>query len=324
MAGRYPPPTSGSSIRSGTKVRIVVWWRRPDADLVRDVPDLRRIMPYVMRTRNESTVYFEQRVDVGNAERFVRAFNEAHPETRTTLFHVLLWASRQGLAEFPNINRFIAGGRLYQRRGIWISYSAKQRMQKGAPLIVLKREFDPDESFGDDGRGDAGAAAHGQVQRRDEHRRRRAEARAHAARASCAASCSWRTALLEAHGMFPRSFIDNDPLYATLFLTDLGSLGLDPVFHHLYEYGNVGTFGVLGRPRAEQIPDPDSGRLERKRMVTIRWSFDERIEDGLYAGYGIKHVKKLLEDPVKGGIAVGDDAVLAALGRDGAAGVEQA
>lgn len=301
----------------------MVWWRRSDADLVRDVPDLRRIMPYVMRTRGESTVYFEQRVDVGNAERFVRAFNEAHPETRTTVFHVLLWASRQGLAEFPNINRFVAGGRLYQRKGIWISYSAKQRMQKGAPLIVLKREFDPSESF-------AAMVAAMQEQ-------------LHAAKFSGGTNTvdgelklvlmlpgvlrrvvfgAYR--VLEALGMFPRAFIDNDPLYATLFLTDLGSLGLDPVFHHLYEYGNIGTFGVLGRPRAEQIPDPDSGRLERKRMVTVRWSFDERVEDGLYAGYGIKHVKKLLEDPVKGGIAAGDEAVLAVLGRDGAAGVEQA
>jgi len=301
----------------------VVWWKRSDDDLVRDVPDLRRIMPYVMRTRGESTVYFEQRVDVGNAERFVRAFNEAHPETRTTVFHVLLWASRQGLAEFPNINRFVAGGRLYQRKGIWISYSAKQRMQKGAPLIVLKREFDPSESF-------AAMVAAMQEQ-------------LHAAKFSGGTNTvdgelklvlmlpgvlrrvvfgAYR--VLEALGMFPRAFIDNDPLYATLFLTDLGSLGLDPVFHHLYEYGNIGTFGVLGRPRAEQIPDPDSGRLERKRMVTVRWSFDERVEDGLYAGYGIKHVKKLLEDPVKGGIPAGDEAVLAALGRDGAAGVEQA
>jgi hypothetical protein len=301
----------------------VVWWRRSDADLVRDVPDLRRIMPYVMRTRNESTVYFEQRVDVGNAERFVRAFNETHPETRTTVFHVLLWAARQGLAEFPNVNRFVAGGRLYQRKGIWISYSAKQRMQKGAPLIVLKREFDPDESF-------AAMVAAMQEQ-------------LHTAKFSGGTNtvdgelklvlmlpgvlrrvvfAAYRA--LEAFGMFPRAFIDNDPLYATMFLTDLGSLGLDPVFHHLYEYGNVGTFGVLGRPRAEQIPDPDTGRLERKRMVTIRWSFDERIEDGLYAGYGIKQVKKLLEDPVKGGIAVDDEAVLAALGRDGAADVEQA
>ena len=301
----------------------MVWWRRPDADLVRDVPDLRRIMPYVMRTRNESTVYFEQRVDVGNAERFVRAFNETHPETRTTVFHVLLWAARQGLAEFPNVNRFVAGGRLYQRKGIWLSYSAKQRMQKGAPLIVLKREFDPDESF-------AAMVAAMQEQ-------------LHTAKFSGGTNtvdgelklvlmlpgvlrrvvfAAYR--VLEAFGMFPRAFIDNDPLYATMFLTDLGSLGLDPVFHHLYEYGNVGTFGVLGRARAEQIPDPDTGRLERKRMATLRWSFDERIEDGLYAGYGIKQVKKLLEDPVKGGIAADDEAVLAALGRDGAADVEQA
>jgi hypothetical protein len=301
----------------------VVWWRRSDADLVRDVPDLRRIMPYVMRKRSESTVYFEQRIDVGNAERFIRAFNETHPETRASVFHVLLWASRQTLAEFPNINRFIAGGRLYQRRGIWISYSAKQRMKKGAPLIVLKREFDPEQSF-------AAMVAEMQDQ-------------LHTAKFSGGTNTvdgelklvlmlpgflrrvvfmAYR--LLEANGMFPKAFVDNDPLYATIFLTDLGSLGLEPVFHHLYEYGNVGTFGVLGRAHAEQIPDPDSGRLERRRIATIRWSFDERIEDGLYAGYSIKNVKKVLEDPVKAGIAVDDPAVLEAIERDRTTGVEQA
>ncbi len=99
----------------------MVWWKRSDGDLVRDVPDLRRIMPYVMRTRNESTVNFEQRLDVGKAQQFVRAFNEAHPETRTSLFHVLMWASRQGLVEFPNLNRFVSGGRLYQRKGVGVA-----------------------------------------------------------------------------------------------------------------------------------------------------------------------------------------------------------
>ena len=63
--------------------------------------------------------------------------------------------------------------------------------------------------------------------------------------------------------------------------------------------------------------DPGSGHRSARAQAhgrRIRWSFDERIEDGLYAGYGIKYVKKLLEDPVKDGIADGDDAVLAALG----------
>ena len=35
------------------------------------------------------------------------------------------------------------------------------------------------------------------------------------------------------------------------------------------------------------------------RLITIRWTFDERIEDGLYAAYALKHMKKLVEDPVK-------------------------
>jgi len=291
----------------------VLWWRRADGDLVKDGTDLRRIMPYVMRTRNESAVYFEQRIDVRNAERFVRAFNEGHPETRATLFHVVLWAARQGLIEFPALNRFVAGGRLYQRKDLWISYSAKQRMKRGAPLIVLKRRFEPAESF-----ADMVAEMGTQLQ----------SAKFGGGKSSVDGELGLVLMLpgflrrvvfaayraLEALGMFPRVFIDNDPLYATLFLTDLGSLGMDPAYHHLYEYGTIGIFGAIGRARTELIGDPNTGRLERQRMATVRWSFDERVEDGLYAGYGLKHVKRLIEDPVKGGIAIDDDATLARLG----------
>ena len=289
------------------------WWRRADGDLVKDGTDIRRMMPYVMRTRNDSVVYFEQRIDVRAAERFVRAFNQAHPETRATLFHVVMWAARGGVAEFPGLNRFVAGGRLYQRREIWISYSAKQRMKKGAPLIVLKRRFEPDESFA------AMVASMGaQLQ----------SAKFGGEKSSVDGEMGIILALpgflrrlvmvlyraLEANGMFPQFFVENDPLYSSVFLTDLGSLGMDPAYHHLYEYGTIGIFGALGRARTELIGDPNTGRMERKRIAVVRWSFDERVEDGLYAGYGLKHMKKLVEDPVKGGIAAGDDATLAVLG----------
>ena len=271
-------------------------------------------MPYVMRTRNESAVYFEQRIDVRNAEQFVRAFNVAHPETRTTLFQVIMWAARQGLVEYPALNRFVAGGRHYQRDGIWISYSAKQRMKTGAPLLVLKREFPPDETFGAMV-GAVGDQLH--------------SAKFGGAKSTVDSELGLVLALpgflrrlvfaayrsLEALGMFPSAFIDSDPLYATLFLTDLGSLGMDPAYHHLYEYGTIGIFGAVGRARTELVGDPNTGRMERQRVAAVRWSFDERVEDGLYAGYGLKQVKKLIEDPVKGGIALGDDATLAVLER---------
>jgi tetratricopeptide (TPR) repeat protein len=35
---------------------------------------------------------------------------------------------------------FVAGGRIFQRRGIWISFSAKKRRTEDAPIVLVKRE----------------------------------------------------------------------------------------------------------------------------------------------------------------------------------------
>jgi len=96
--------------------------------------------------------------------------------------------------------------------------------------------------------------------------------------------------------LLPRSFIENDPLYASAFFANLGSVGQDAGFHHLYEYGTIGTFGVLGRPTLEP-GSPKSGP-ERRRTMSLLWTFDERVEDGLVAGFGLRHCKQFVEDPV--------------------------
>ena len=99
--------------------------RRADARLVRDAPPYRRIMPYIMRGRNESAVYFDQELDLARTEPFLDDFNRTHDGVRLTLFHVVVWGAVRVLDERPRLNRFVAGGRHWQRDGIWISYSAK-------------------------------------------------------------------------------------------------------------------------------------------------------------------------------------------------------
>src|SRR5262249_35073088 len=93
-------------------------WRRPDGDLVRGLSPTKGIMPYIMRGGNESAVYFEQQVGMRGADRFVREFNERHPDTPINIQHLVMWAIVHVLTEFPTMNRFVTGGRLYQRRGI--------------------------------------------------------------------------------------------------------------------------------------------------------------------------------------------------------------
>ena len=62
---------------------------------------------------------------------------------------------------------------------------------------------------------------------------------------------------------------------------------------------------VLDRPgaklRLEERPVPEPGSPtsgpDRRRTMTLRWTFDERCEDGLVAGYALKRCKQILEDP---------------------------
>ncbi len=274
-------------------------WRRADGDLVRDLPPTKGIVPYLMRGRNESAVYFEQQIAMRHADAYVREFNVAHPDTPITVQHLLMWAIVQVLDAYPTMNRFVVGGRLYQRRGIWFTYSAKQSLKGKSPLIVLKRRFDPNEPFGDMVR-----SMQDQL-REDRYGDSISPSDAEAALILKFPGVVRRLILAvgrvgDAFGLLPASMIEHDPMYASVFFANLASIGMDACYHHLYEYGSIGIFGVIGRP----VTDPGSPTSgpDRRRTMTLRWTFDERCEDGLVAGYALKRAKQILEDPLGSGL----------------------
>ena len=55
------------------------WWRRPDGDLVKDLPLNRRVMPYLMRGRNESAFYFDYELSLRKTDAFVRDVQRSAP-----------------------------------------------------------------------------------------------------------------------------------------------------------------------------------------------------------------------------------------------------
>lgn len=269
-------------------------WRRPDGELVRDLPPTKGIVPYLMRGRNESAVYFEQQVAMRQADAYIREFNVAHADTPITIQHLLMWAIAQILEQYPTMNRFVVGGRLYQRKDIWFTYSAKQSLKEKSPLIVIKRRFDPAEPFVDMVR-DMQAQL-----REDRYGGRMSPSDQEAALVLKFPGVVRRVIVAagrvgDAFGLLPASMIEHDPLYASVFFANLASIGMDACYHHLYEYGSIGIFGVIGRP----VPEPGSPTSgpDRRRTTTLRWTFDERCEDGLVAGYALKRCKQILEDP---------------------------
>lgn len=276
-----------------------MWWRRSDGRLVKGLSNERRAMPYFMRGRNESAVYFEHDASIVKTDAFIREWNQTNPMLRIDVFHLAVWALRDGLERTPSINRFVMGGRLYQREGIWFSYAVKRKLETGAPLAVVKRRFDTDATFGEmvQGMAEKQAEITSQSGRLDAELGLLMKFPGFVRRIIMAAIRG-----LDRLGMLPKSYVENDPMYTTAFFANMASFGMPAVYHHLYEYGTANIFISVGRPTTD--PGSPSSGPERRRSMTLKYTFDERTEDGLTALFVLRRIKQILEDPSATGLAV--------------------
>jgi hypothetical protein len=263
--------------------------RRPDATLVRELSATRRFMPILSPRRNDNLVWFELEVEVENALAWAKERSHGRPrERQITLFHVILAALARILHERPRLNRFTAGGRLWQRDGVWLTFSAKLRFDDDAPLLTVKRRVDatlPVEAMVDALLDSLARGRRGEATTSDR------EVAGLLRLPPLLARLGLRLAdLADALGLLPRAMLDADPLNASVFVANLGSVGLEAGYHHLWEHGNCPIFCVIGRVKP--------GR-EGRRVASLKFSYDERIEDGLYCARSLEGLRELIERPEK-------------------------
>jgi hypothetical protein len=262
--------------------------RRADARPVEPLSPMRRFMPYVSPRRNDSVFYMMQEVEVEAALEFLEKKNaNRQPERRMTLFHLFLRSCSQCLILRPGVNRFVKGGRLWQRDGEWLTFSAKQELRDGAPLITVKRQFHADDETLDE-MVDAvlaklGVGRSGKKSTSDKEMSLLLRLPGPAIQAVMALA-----RLADRLGLLPRSMTDADPMFTSIFLANLGSIDYPAGFHHLWEYGTCSIFGVMGR-----IAPGADGR----RKMGVAWTYDERIADGLYSYHGLEGIRERLENP---------------------------
>jgi hypothetical protein len=268
---------------------------RFDGSAIPNVHPVRRIMPFIMPGRNEAFVLFEQQIPTAPLLALLERVNrERDAGRRVTLFHCVLHAIGLVFAEYPRLNRFTMGSRLYQRNGIWLAFSAKQRMAIDAPIFTAKVRFDPAEPlpvFVDRVLAALGEGRSGKETSTD--REIGAFLRLPAPVLRWAVRMQRR---LDGWGLLPKALIADDPLYASAFVANLGSVGLDAAFHHLYEYGSIPIFATMGRVHRAPVV-LDDGSVASREVFAMRYTYDERVEDGFYAARALERLAELLAAP---------------------------
>lgn len=272
-------------------------FKRCDGVLIKRSNPVRALMPYLMRGRNESIAFTGTVFDLSKALPWLDEFNRGRPPgEHATIFHLVLWASARIMHECPGLNRFVSGQRLYQREQVTIAFAAKKEFNDKAPITTIKLEFAKDESFADCVKKIRSAVGEGRTapERPVDKEVRLVMLLPSFVLKAVTSLLRW----LDSHNMMPASMIESDPMYASVFLANLGSLGFDAVYHHLFEWGTVGLFGVVGNLK-KHIFITDDSHTEVRDAVLVRWSFDERVNDGFYCARSLDLGRAYVENPAE-------------------------
>jgi hypothetical protein len=270
--------------------------KRKDGTYIKDLSYFTRLMPYLMPTRTESVIYFEQNFDVTETIAYVRAANARAPagQKRLTIFQVFLCAAARTLAIRPKLNRFVSGYRYYQRNKIIFNFVAKKELSDSGEEINVTLAFSPLETLET-------------VQQKVAHyvsRLKQGEAtdaddlNALLSRLPRFVNRIIFGAIraLDYHNALPLSFTSGLPFYSSIFFTNVGSVGIDAPFHHNFELGTCGLFVAIGKIRKESVAGP-SGQAELRDRVKVTFTYDDRITDGIYCGRAIDLLRSFVESP---------------------------
>jgi hypothetical protein len=108
----------------------------------------------------------------------------------------------------------------------------------------------------------------------------------------------WLLQTLDSFGLMPKIINNASPMHTSMFITDLGSLGIQPIYHHIYEFGTTSIFMAFGAKYSEKVIDKNNVVVE-KRYVDLKVVTDERTTDGFYYASAFKLFARLLQTPEK-------------------------
>lgn len=269
---------------------------RYDGYRVRSLSPMSYVSPFIMKTRNTSSNFFSGSVELGRIENYIKKKRREEGLTGFGFLHVILAAYVRMISQKPAMNRFIAGQRIYQAgEDIAICMMVKKSMELNAQESAIKVIFKPDDTADD---------IYRKLDEAVEEARKQGDSNLFD---TVARVINYLPALLiralisilefmDYFGFMPKIIHKASPFHCSMFITNLGSLGIPPVYHHLYDFGTCPVFIAFGAKRTALEVQKD-GSVEKHKYVDYTVVSDERITDGHYYATAFKQLDWILRHP---------------------------
>lgn len=258
--------------------------------------DYQSLIPFLMKPRDGSSIFFRESIDVTKMVHYLERKNESlkenpNPYIKKYNYNLFFTAAIVRLfAIRHHLNRFVAGHNVFQRHFINMAYVVKKQLVDGAVTTIAKSDFERYYNIEDVGEILASNIHDAKDESGDE------------VISFLDKLCSlpnfviafgiWLIDKLVTIGYIPKLLYKLDPMQCSVFVSNLGSIGLDnPPVHHLYNRGTCSVFVVIGEVQKELVDG------EEKYTCALTVTLDERVSDGLYFVNSLKELRRIIQNP---------------------------
>lgn len=286
-ASRMAPAREGEAYR-------LRWGDRLDGKRVRNMPVMSKLTPYFMSTRCTRSNYIADTIDIGNIEHYIRQKRKSGLK-HFGITHVILAAYARMICEYPAVNRFISGQRVYHRFDLAVNMVVKKEMNLDSADSSIKVKLKPEDTAD-------------QIYEKFDAAIEKAKEPGvsngfdsittffNLIPGLVLAFIGWFLRFLDYFGLMPMAINEVSPFHGSLFITSMGSLGIPPIYHHLYDFGTVPVFIAFGHKYTKYELQKDGTTVARK-YLDYKIVTDEGICDGFYYARALKKFRSIMLHP---------------------------
>lgn len=271
------------------------WGDRSDGRRLRTLDGMAVVANYMMPNRNGASNSLRDTIEISNIERYIRK-KRSEGMDNFGLTHVILAAYVRACAKYPGMNRYLSGQRVYQRDDdVQFTMTMKKDMRTDGAETTVKLHLH---------RADTAKDVYEKYNKEYEIVKNTPLDSSFDRVAGALASVPglvlkfvvWLLKLLDYFGKVPKFLLEVSPFHASVIFTSMGSLGIPPIVHHLYDFGNIPLFLAFGRKYRKNELAAD-GTVVTRRYVDVSLNCDERTVDGFYYATVLKYFQKILRNP---------------------------
>lgn len=267
---------------------------RWDGRLIRELDSLHFVTGIIYPNRCDNEAFISERIDLTNINEFLKNKNYEGIDYKYNLFQLIVTALVKTLTLRPKMNRFIVNGNFYQRNEVSASFVVKKQFaDHGAEALAFLHMKDEDnlETIHNYIKNQVMSCRSDKIDSSTDtmdifNKIPRGLSKA-----------AMRFVMrLDKHGWVPKSFVETDPYYSSVVISNLGSIKMKSGYHHLTNWGTCSMIVLIGEIKDRPIYD-ENGNVTMRPCVDLGVTIDERVADGYYYSKTMRLIRKLLTEP---------------------------